>query len=340
MSKNVTWIILILGVCAIYTSCKKTEYLGVGFYNVENLFDTIDDPRTFDGEYLPDSFRQWNTDRYFNKLNQLAKVITSFENEKTPDFLGLCEVENRLVIEDLLKTDALKDKGYEIVHYESSDVRGIDVAGIYKPSKLTLIESGKQWVNLSEYGEITRDILWVKMKSNDGSIFYFLVNHWPSRRGGLAESEPKRMIAATALKMLKDSLLELEPTANLVVMGDFNDEPDNKSILETLGTSGDANKISNTQLFNAMSALNDAQKGSYCFRGTWNMLDQIMINDQLLDNKSWEYTRNSAKIMDYDWLKQQDGNYKGFPLRTFGGKNYLAGYSDHFPVSVVLQYQQ
>jgi predicted extracellular nuclease len=330
---------LVVIVSMIYVSCKKAKYMGVAFYNVENLFDTIDDPETYDGDYLPDSFRAWNTDKYNTKLNNLAKVITTFDGEFAPDFLGLCEIENKLVIEDLLKTKLMKNLGYEIVHYQSSDVRGIDVAAIYNPKKLELIESGIQWVDLSEFDQITRDILWIKMKSKTGNdLFYFFVNHWPSRRGGLAESEPKRIKAASTLKHLKDSLLRIDPSANVIVMGDFNDEPDNKSVLTELNTTGNSKTISNEQLFNAMTKLNDKQKGSYCYRGNWNMLDQILINSNLADGKAWEYVGKSAKVRNEKWLKQSSGDYKNYPLRTFGGRTYLAGYSDHLPVYVILKH--
>lgn len=313
--------------------------MGVAFYNVENLFDTIDDPETYDGEYLPDSAKGWNTDKYSTKLNNLARVITTFDGKYAPDFLGLCEVENRKVVEDLINTNLMKNLGFELVHYESSDARGIDVAAIYNPKKLKVVESGVQWVDLSEFEEVTRDILWVKMKSIIGDeTFIFFVNHWPSRRGGLAESEPKRIQAGRTLKNLKDSLLKLEPTANIVVMGDFNDEPDNTSVLTELNTTSNLRTISNEQLFNVMTKLNDKQKGSYCYRGNWNMLDQIMINSNLADGKAWEYVGKSAKIRKEKWLRQASGNYKNYPLRTFGGKNYLAGYSDHLPVYAILKH--
>lgn len=314
--------------------------MAVGFYNVENLFDTIDDPNTFDGEYLPDSMRQWNTDKYQTKINNLAKVISSFEGFNTPDFLGLCEVENRKVVEDLVAADAIKAMNYQIVHYESKDARGIDVAGIYNSNKLTLVASGIKRVDLDSFQEITRDILWAKFDAKVGNeTFYFLVNHWPSRRGGLEESEPKRMQAALTLKMLKDSLLQSDSTANLVILGDFNDEPVNKSITETLGAKSNPNEISNTQVFNAMSELDKQNDGSYCYRGTWNMLDQIMLNKNLVDGKTWSYNEKTIKINNPEWLRQQDGDYKGYPLRSFGGRKYLAGYSDHFAVSCILVYQ-
>jgi predicted extracellular nuclease len=326
-------------VSMMYSSCKEPHYMGVAFYNVENLFDTIDDPETFDGEYLPDSAKGWNTDKYNTKLNNLARVITTFDGTYAPDFLGLCEVENRKVVEDLINTNLMKPLEFELVHYESSDARGIDVAAIYNPKKLELLESGVQWVDLSEFEQITRDILWVKMKSIvGGEVFIFFVNHWPSRRGGLAESEPKRIQAARTLKKLKDSLLSAEPSANIMVMGDFNDEPDNVSVLTELNATGNLRAISNEQLFNAMTKLNDKQKGSYCYRGNWNMLDQILINSNLADGKAWEYVGKSAKVRNEKWLKQSSGDYKNYPLRTFGGRTYLAGYSDHLPVYVILKH--
>ncbi|MBO6517306.1 MAG: endonuclease/exonuclease/phosphatase family protein [Bacteroidia bacterium] len=318
-------------------SCSETASLHIGFYNVENLFDTIDDPTTFDGQFLSDSAYDWNTDKYTTKINNLATVITSMRDGRPPDFLGLCEVENRTVLEDLVKDEKLKKLNYNIAHIDSKDARGIDVAALYNPKALKLVELGVKSVDLSMYDERTRDILWVKMTSiQSEEVFYFLVNHWPSRRGGLAESEPKRRQAAKSLLELKDSLIKSDPKANLVIMGDFNDEPTNVSITEELGAVSAAEGISNTQVFNAMWALKESGKGTYCFRGNWNMLDQLMVNGNLLNGKTWDYQPNSAEILDSKWLRQGEGKYEGYPLRTFGGRKYLKGYSDHFAVSILL----
>ncbi len=315
--------------------------IDVAFYNVENLFDTIDDPNTFDGQFLPDSMYQWNTDKYESKLEHLASVISGLANGRTPAFVGLCEIENRFVLVDLMHTGRLDDTQLGIIHVESKDARGIDVAALYDQKQLKLLNYGIEEVDLSAYEEKTRDILWAKMKRRGfNDVFYFVVNHWPSRRGGLAESEPKRVEAAKSLKSVIDRIHRDDPDANVVIMGDFNDEPDNKSISDVLGASDTADKISNTQLFNAMSALQDKGEGSYCFRGNWNMLDQIIVNGNLLDGKKWEYNRGSAYIHAADSLRQGPGKYEGFPLRTFGGRKYLNGYSDHFAVSAELQYYE
>ena len=340
MQKHWFWILGLAAILAFASTCNDEDYISVGFYNVENLFDTIDDPNTFDGEYLPDSFRNWNTNRYQTKLYNLSKVITAFGEDVAPDFLGLCEVENRKVVEDLISTEKLIGVGYKLVHIDSRDARGIDVAGLYRSAKFELIDFGIKRVDLSEFEQITRDILWVNLKSKShGEDFYFIVNHWPSRRGGLAESEPKRKIAASVLKALKDSLIEANPLANVVIMGDFNDEPANASIDQTLGALASTENVSNSQVFNAMKPLDEKGRGSYCFRGNWNMLDQIMVNGQLLNGKGWEYKAKSATIHDWKWLRQRSGDYKNYPLRTFGGKTYLAGYSDHFPVSILLEHR-
>lgn len=339
MQKSFWLFASLLFITCVCTTCKKVGYLSVGFYNVENLFDTIDDPSTFDGQYLPDSSLGWNTDKYNTKLQNLAKVISSFHEGHPPVFLGLCEIENRKVVEDLVAQPLLKEQHYRVVHVESKDARGIDVAAVYNPDMLSLISYGVKPVDLSEFEEVTRDVLWVKMKSTyNGETFYFLVNHWPSRRGGLEKSEPKRAMAARSLRELTDSLLTADTKANLIVMGDFNDEPTNKSITEVLGAQSAPTEISNTQLFNAMAPLKEQGKGSYCFRGNWNMLDQIMISSALVDDEEWSYREASAQIMDHNWMRQADGNYKDYPLRTFGGRKYLAGYSDHFPVSIILEH--
>ncbi|MCB9261888.1 MAG: endonuclease/exonuclease/phosphatase family protein [Flavobacteriales bacterium] len=338
MKKALVLFAFLSAIAVFWASCTKKNYLGIAFYNVENLFDTIDDPNTLDGEFTPDSAKHWNTEKYFAKLNNLAKVLTTYQSNQTPDFVGLCEVENRLVLEDLLKADALKDKNLDIVHFESPDLRGIDVAALYNTKKLKMLDSGKHPLDLSEYGETTRDVLWVKMlEKSTKEQFIFLINHWPSRRGGLEESEPKRILAAQNLKHLKDSLLKQNAGINLIVMGDFNDEPDNKSIKEALDATNQT-EINNAQLFNVMAALKAVGQGSYRFRDDWNMLDQLMVNSALLDNQKWEYERNSAGIRNEDWLQQHSEKYEGHPLRTFGGNNYLNGYSDHFSVYMLLSY--
>lgn len=321
---------------SLLSACKPDSVLTVAFYNVENLFDTLDDPETVDEEFLPSAERMWNSERYTNKLNHLSKVISSLVEGHSPDVLGLCEVENRQVVDDLIHQASLMSKPYAIVHEESRDVRGIDVAAIYDSVKLHLVSHGTVQVNLVEFEEITRDILWMELEDRKThESFYFIVNHWPSRRGGEAESEPKRMKAAEVLNQLVRKLQQEDSEAAIVICGDFNDEPTNRSIRETLGAEWKSDST-NAQLFNAMGPLKDEGKGSYCYRGDWNMLDQLIFSSGFQDGKGWDYLPKSATIHGPEWMRQHSDEYEGYPLRTFGGRTYLNGYSDHFPVYAVL----
>lgn len=319
-------------------ACGKKTYLGVGFYNVENLFDTIDDPVTIDEQFLPEAQYAWNTEKYVNKINRLSEVISTMVDGRHPAFLGLCEVENKQVITDLIASSSLKNKPYAVVHEQSIDPRGIDVAAIYDSSVFSYVSHGTARIDLSTMEDVTRDILWVRLKPKEGSDLVFIVNHWPSRRAGQAETEPKRLAAARTLANLCGEILQKDNEAQIVIMGDFNDMPDNVSLLETLQAKPDL-PTSNAQLFNATYALSVAGKGSYCYRGDWNMLDQIIVNGSLTDGKDWDLVSQSATIVNRHELQQHSEKYEGYPLRTFGGPIYLNGYSDHFAVFVKLQFK-
>ncbi|MBI1305611.1 MAG: endonuclease/exonuclease/phosphatase family protein [Bacteroidetes bacterium] len=314
-----------------FSGCKSNKVISFGFYNVENLFDTLDDPETADEEFLPDADKHWDTQKYNSKISHLSKVISGLCNGTAPDFLGLCEIENKTVIEDLIASGELQSTPYKIIHFESIDPRGIDVGAIYNSEKFTMIDGGTRRVDLYSMDDVTRDILWARMHPKEGSDIYFIVNHWPSRWGGQLESEPKRVRAAETLKKLVQDIQAEDSNAAMIILGDFNDEPNNKSIREVLG-SDSVSPTSNSQLFNATALLMNRGLGSYCYRGDWNMLDQIIMTRSLLDHKDWDYAANSATIYGPDWMRQHGNDYEGYPLRTFGGKTYLDGFSDHFPV--------
>ncbi len=329
---------LVATVLIAVASCKTvTSGIGVGFYNVENLFDTKDDPTIDDANYLPNSYLKWNEEKYQKKLENLAFVISQMVDNELPQFLGLCEIENQQVVQDLIAQPKMKAGNYGIVHFDSDDERGIDVAFLYNKSIFTVKKAKAYKISLPE-NDKTRDILMVKGKLGNGETLYFFVNHWPSRGEGVAKSEPKRIEAAKTLKKLKDEILTEDPNAKIIVMGDFNDEPANKSITEYLCAEGNSKQVDGLELFNPMAALQDQDLGSYRFRDYWDMLDQIMVSKALLniDNEKVYYQENSAAIKDEDWMRQHGNKYEGFPLRTFGGQNYLGGYSDHFPVYIKL----
>lgn len=319
------------------TAVEGTVYT-VGFYNVENLFDTKDDPKTSDEDFLPtNSERPWTEERYQNKLKNLAEVISKLGDEDGPELLGVCEVENKEVLEALVAEEAIKGRNYGIVHFESADGRGIDNALLYKKDYFKVEKATNYVINFPmEPDYDTRDIVLVQ-GSFMGERLSLLVNHWPSRRGGEKESEPRRVLVATKVRQVVDQLLEKDPKANIIIMGDFNDETDNKSIKEVLMAKGEGFDPSAGELFNTLAALDAKNIGSYKYRDNWNMLDQIIISGNLTDSQGWDYKASSATIFSPEWLKQQTPQkYKGSPLRTFGGRKYLGGYSDHFPVYIHL----
>lgn len=319
-------LIILLALLILSSSCKTHEST-IAFYNVENLFDTLDDQQIRDEEYLPSAEKQWNSSKYQNKLDSLSKVISMLGKDGGPQVLGLCEVENKAVIQDLILNSKLKKSKYQIVHKDSEDGRGIDVALIYtKPFSLesynlipVRLEDDADWR--------TRDILHAELKLNKESIHFF-VNHWPSRWGGKEESEYKRMAASNALKSYISELRKKEQDPKIIIMGDFNDETMDNSLLN----------LDKIQLANLMKTFDVEEKGSYRYRGNWNMLDQILVSENLLEAEGIKYKANSSFIFEKEWLKQKgyENPFAGYPLRTWGGKTYLGGFSDHFAVGMLL----
>ncbi len=318
------------------TPIKEKESYSVAFYNVENLFDTINNPRTYDDDYTPNGNRQWNTERYKTKVLNLSNVLSGIVDGYPADFVGLCEVENKEVVMDLIHQPGLENTLYDVVHYDSKDERGMDVAFIYNSLVFTATESKSLPIDMSEWRDYTRDILYVKGNLANGEELHFFVNHWPSRREGRKKSEPKRMQAAKELNKYKQEILNLDPNAKIIVMGDFNDEPSNRSISDGLNSTSVVYEVGDG-LYNTMADLEEQDLGSYKYGRWWDMLDQIMLSNALMttDTGQVSYQLNSASIYSEEWIVQH-GKYEGSPLRTFGGKNYLGGFSDHFPVYIKL----
>lgn len=302
----------------------------IAFYNVENLFDLEDDPKVDDDDFLPKGKQKWTRERYQTKLKKLAEVIAKMHPEgKGADLLGLCEVENRRVLEDLIQTPPLDALNYGIVHRESNDSRGIDVALLYKKEAFEPTED----LLLPIPNKKTRGVLQVTGKLW-GQQMHLFVNHFPSRREGKEESESGRLQVAAVARRAIDAVFAQNPDANVIVMGDFNDEPQDKSIVEGLKSRPDK-KLKAGELYNPFHNLAKAGKGTYNYRGEWNMLDQMLISKSLLDKKGLQFEK--ADIFAPEWLKQQQPEkYRGNPDRTYVGERYLGGYSDHFPIYMQL----
>jgi len=331
-------IVILLIISLSLSAQKKEDQWTVMFYNVENLFDTLDNPDKIDEEFTPGSEKHWNQERYGKKLDDLARVIKSASPSELPEIVGLCEVENEQVLQDLVRTDDLRKGEYGIVHIESPDVRGIDVALLYRTPEFTVTEKKALPVIFTfDSTETTRDILYVQGKTNDNDIIHLYVNHWSSRREGQMESEPKRIFAAVTLRKEIDMLMNRDSDARIIIMGDFNDEPTNNSVFGMLMANNKKKNASRRDLYNLMYDMhNDDNKGTYNFRGNWNMLDQIIISQALLSPKSVLHTSfDGGKIFSAEWMMYNDERLdQKVPSRTFGGPNYYGGISDHLPVYV------
>lgn len=335
MKKLVFSIILLFVLNNVFAQKKAC----IAFYNQENLFDTIDNPRKNDEEFLPNGKYKWNTERYLKKLDNMAKVIASMNNNNGADFLGMCEVESIEALTDLTKNKQLEKMAYKTLFFEGEDERGIDNAFIYK-SSLVKIASGNSIPIPSDGidGDHTRNLLLAELILTNNQKLYFIVNHWPSRREGEKESEFKRVFVAGVVRKTCDSIYAINPKANIIVMGDLNDTPSNMSVIATLGATGSASKTKDKMLYNTVKDLAMEGKGTHKYKNEWSMLDQIIISANLLNTKSKvKFVQGSAQVYKQDFMLETDEKYKGSPLRTFVGNKYLGGFSDHLPVMIYLE---
>lgn len=310
----------------------------LAFYNVENLFDTVDDTLIRDEEYLPEN--GWTLERYRDKLDNMATVIDQIGKTKHtngPSFLGLSEVENKKVLEDLIAHPALADDGYQILHINSPDRRGIDVAALYKKDRFAPLSI--KAIPLPIYNndgdkKYTRDILYVKGLLH-GELVHITVNHWPSRWGGEKVSSPYRQKAGKINRQLYDSLRNENPNVKFIVMGDLNDNPNDKSLKDELKAKKKL-KEGSSDLFNPYCRYYSKGMGSNAWDDTWSNFDQIILSSSFgSESTGWKFDR--AQIFKKSFMLRKSGRWKNYPLRTQAGGQYLGGYSDHFPVLVYLK---
>jgi predicted extracellular nuclease len=357
MSKNV-WVILFVGLfisCATdaqkngtvkniqeetaypYQLLQDFEGHPIVFYNVENLFDTLDSPGINDEEYTPSSKKEWNTAKYNDKLDKLAKAITTPKNNR-PLLVGLCEVENTHVVRDLILTAPLNASKYRIAHFDSPDGRGIDVALAYDLERFYVLhQEAVPVVFMDPTERPTRDILYVKGLLKDSLELHVFVNHWPSRYGGEEASRPKRERAAIALRHKTDSILNVQPTANILIMGDLNDHPNNVAVELTLGAKHPV-KSPESSLLNLQYPAHDRGEGTYNYKGEWGILDHIIVSNNLYQGKNKLKVKPQVSHIVYEEFllyKNKDG--QASPSRTYGGDKYFGGYSDHLPIYLYLQ---
>lgn len=341
--KNALFILLILAFQAFRVSAQKTTYkVGIiAFYNLENLYDTVNDPQKSDEEFLPDGSKHYTGEVYLDKLGKLTSVLSQIGTEATPDgwsVLGVAEIENRQVLEDLVRQPGLAARNLKIVHYDSPDDRGVDVGLIYNPKYFKPVHSESLNVPLKNddgTDRHTRDVLYV-YGMYDGEPMHFFVNHWPSRRGGEEASAPGRAAAARVCRHKMDSIFNLNPDAKIVLMGDLNDDPVSPSVAKVIGAKGDKESVGRSGMYNPWMEPYKQGIGTLAYNDSWNLFDQILISGAFLNKNQEGFFYNSAYIFHKPWMEQTTGRYKGYPMRTFDFDKYIGGYSDHFPTYLKL----
>ena len=336
-------LIVVISINSIAQEKRNFKIHTIAFYNVENLFDTINDVNKND-EASPIMEIKFNRSEIYNKkVNNMASVIADIGTDlvkKSPSIVGLCEVENRNVIEDLLKDKSLKDKNYEIIHYDSPDERGIDVAMIYNEDvfKITSTKSHELIIydNKSSKRNYTRDQL-VVSGLLEGELIHLIVNHWPSRSGGEERSRAGRMAAAELNKKIIDSLQGKYKDAKIITMGDFNDDPHDDSMKKILNAKKHIKDVKENGIYNPMETiLSDQGIGTNAYRDVWQLFDQILVSKPFLDKNYDSYQFYKAGVFNKSYLINKSGRYKGYPFRSFSWGSFTGGYSDHLPPYIYL----
>ena len=319
---------------------KKFKIHTIAFYNLENLFDTINDPQKFD-EYSPIMGLKTNREEaYQQKIRNMARVISEIGTSVTknsPVILGVCEVENKSVLEDIVNDSLLIEKNYGIIHHDSPDARGIDVALLYQKKLFTPIKTNTYELKIYDDKDgkriTTRDQLVVSGQL-ENDLLNIIVNHWPSRRGGEARSRPKRMAAAKLNRRILDSIQNQDPYAKVFIMGDMNDNPNNPSLKDALRTQRKRKKVGFKGLYNPYEKFFRDGLGTTAYRDNWSLFDQIIISKPLLETDYSSFRYYKAGIFNKNYLITANGKYKGYPFRSWNDSGFSNGYSDHFPVYV------
>ncbi|HTN47270.1 MAG TPA: hypothetical protein VL098_13050 [Flavipsychrobacter sp.] len=341
MYRFITVLFTVLLTAGITHAQKTAQICAVAFYNFENLFDTLDDPKNWgDDEFLPNGPYAYTGKVYQQKLDNLTAVISRMATDITPDgpaIIGTAEIENSRVLQELVQQPAIKEC-YKFIHFDSYDSRGVDVAMLYNPAYFKVLYARALYVDISKVGDMkggkTRDVLYVRGLLAGDTVDVF-VNHWPSRRGGEAASAPLRAVAARVAKNVMDSLTVQNPQARIILMGDLNDDPVSESITLVLGAKGDKEKVGSSGLYNPWVRYYKQGYGTLGYDDRWNLFDQIIISGSFLKrnhpggSSHWEFYK--SEVFKKDFMTEKFGQYKGYPKRSFSNNQWNNGYSDHFP---------
>ncbi len=340
MKKRVLFTVLLAMFIVV---CFAQKPYKVMFYNIENFFDTINDPEVRDDEFTPEGPKAWNAAKYAKKLSNIERVLfdVAAVDRIYPAVIGFSEVENRTVLEDIVATKKLAPASYRVVHYDSPEARGVDVAFIYRPDQFKLEGSFPVKAEVPTLPNFrTRDIL-TMWGTIEGEPFYFMVAHWPSRLGGKDASAFKREALGAQMRRLADSVLRINPATKVVAMGDFNDDPTDPSIEEALGAKGKIKELAKGDFFNPYHEMLRAGMGTLAYGDAWNIFDNIVVTENLAKGSTGDLKlrRDPASkfyghIFRAHYLFQKEGQYRGYPLRTYVGNNFQGGFSDHLPVYI------
>ncbi|MCC8112820.1 MAG: endonuclease/exonuclease/phosphatase family protein [Bacteroidales bacterium] len=339
MRKTFLFILFLSVVLASTAQDKKrqAQVAGIAFYNLENLFDTIpNNPKGRDVEFTPEGSRQWNSDKYWKKIHNMAYAISQMTTTTTPigpAIIGVSEIENKSVLDDLVADPQISRWNLQVIHHDSPDSRGVDVGCLYNPKYF----QPENVTNHRAYNIpfATRDQM-VIVGSLLGERIAVIVNHWPSRLGGEEQSSPHREAAAELCKEIADSLWQIHPEMGIIIMGDLNDDPQNKSCAVVLDAKRDAKDAADHGFYNPFWKKLDQGIGSLAYKSSWNLFDQIILSGNLANGPEdkWHFYR--AEVLNKDFLRENEGARQGYPLRTYSGGVFLNGYSDHFPTEVFL----
>jgi exonuclease III len=331
-------VLLVLAFTLLYCDKPDIKKFTIAFYNVENLFDTINNQGNRDGEFTPENKLNWNTEKYQHKLNGIAKVLAAIGQEDLPAIVGLAEIENSGVLQDLIDKTSLSEGKYQFVHYESPDERGIDVALLYRKDYFKPLYSKAYELKFPfDVNDRTRDMLYIKGVTALKDTLHVMVDHWPSRSGGQEESDPKRRFAASFVRSVVDSIFDTNKQANIIIMGDLNDNPTDYSVAEILNAEKPGNISKHNTLYNLALPNFERGEGTLYWR-SWDLFDQIIVSGNILDdNNNLKLDQKEIQILKEDWLLFTKDNGVKVPSRTAGRDAYYGGYSDHLPVYVTLR---
>lgn len=341
MKKRLIFIVLFVALFAAGFASKPYK---VVFYNLENFFDTINDPGVRDSEFTPEGDKKWTSIRYAKKLKNIERIFSDIveQDDIYPVVIGVCEVENRSVMEDIVATEKLAPANYSVVHYDSPDARGIDVAFMYRPDQFKLEGSAPIRAIIPGKPDFkTRDILTMWGTIDDEPLF-FMVAHWSSRGGGQSKSEYLRIANGSQMRSIADSVSKATPGVKIVAMGDFNDDPADKSVYEAFGAKGKIRDAKDGDLFNPFHEMHRAGLGTLAYRGAWNLFDVITVSESLVRGDGLQLEKGDSSKFYGNILKEPymlqggEGYYKGYPFRTYVGDDFKGGFSDHFPVYIYL----